>query len=77
MHTVITSKYQTTIPKKIREQLHLSIHDTLNWDIEEGKIIVSPVHARFLGFQNSIKTGSGDINEDIQLAREKRVKKYR
>lgn len=77
MHTVITSKYQTTIPKKIREQLHLSIHDTLDWNIEEGKIIVSPVPARFLTFQNSIKTGPGDINKDIMIAREKRVKKFR
>jgi len=77
MKTVITSKFQTTIPKKIREQLHLSTHDSLDWQIERGKIIVSPVQSHFLSFQNSIKIGSGNIQDDIKAARLKRVDKYK
>ena len=43
MQSVITSKYQTTIPKDVRDRLKLSVHDTLEWKIEEGKIVVLPV----------------------------------
>jgi hypothetical protein len=35
MQTVITSKFQTTIPKKVREQLHLSVHDALRRKSDE------------------------------------------
>jgi AbrB family looped-hinge helix DNA binding protein len=77
MKTVITSKFQTTIPKKIREQLHLSTHDSLDWQIERGRIVVSPVQCTFLSYQNFIKTGSGSIQDDIKEARSKRMEKYR
>jgi len=77
MQTVITSKFQTTIPKKIREQLHLSIHDALEWRVDQGQIVVSPVDAAFLEFQNSIKVGPGDIGNDILLARKQRLEKYK
>lgn len=74
--SVITSKFQTTIPKIIREQLHLSVHDSLNWQVEKGRIVVSPMSAKFLAFQNSVKIGPGDIKKDIQLARQIRMEKY-
>ena len=77
MKTVITSKFQTTIPKKIREQLHLSTHDSLDWRIERGKIIVSPIQSNFLSFQNSIKVGPGNIQDDIKAAKLKRADKYK
>jgi AbrB family looped-hinge helix DNA binding protein len=69
MQTVITSKFQTTIPKKIREKLLLSAKDTLNWEIEDGRIIVSPMQTEFLKHKNSVRIGPGDIAEDIQAAR--------
>jgi len=76
MQSVITSKFQTTIPKDVREHLKLSIHDTLDWEIKQGKIIVSPVKKRFLDYRNAVKTGSGSIEEDIKIARKHRIKKY-
>jgi AbrB family looped-hinge helix DNA binding protein len=36
----ITSKFQTTIPKVVRDNLKLAVSDTLNWEIENDKIIV-------------------------------------
>jgi len=36
-----------------------------------------PVQSNFLAFQNSIKTGPGDITADIREARLKRVEKYK
>ena len=77
MKSVITSKFQTTIPKNVRERLKLSIHDTLEWKIERGKIVVFPVQKKFLEYRNKIKIGPGDIDEDIQRARKQRVEKYR
>ena len=69
MQTVITSKFQTTIPKKIREKLKLLVNDSLDWRVENGKIILEPLHKGFLLRKNSIKTGPGNIDEDIALAR--------
>jgi len=76
MRTTITSKYQTTIPKAVREDLSLSIHDTLEWNVENGKIVVLPMQKNFLNFRNAVKTGSGDIENDIKLSRKRRAERY-
>jgi AbrB family looped-hinge helix DNA binding protein len=77
MQTLITSKFQTTIPKKIREELLLSEKDALDWKIEEGRIVVSLVRTDFLRHRNSVHTGPGDIAKDIQDARAKRAGRYK
>jgi len=77
MQTVITSKFQTTIPKKIREKLLLSVKDTLDWKVVNGRIIVSPMQTDFLKHKNSVRIGPGDISEDIQVARKTRAERYR
>jgi AbrB family looped-hinge helix DNA binding protein len=77
MQSIITSKYQTTIPKAIRENIGLSIKDALDWKVERGRIIVSPVKQNFLKYRNTIKTGPGNIADDIEVARNLRVGKYR
>lgn len=77
MQSVITSKYQTTIPKIVREKMNLSVKDTLEWVVADGKILVTPVKKRFLTYQNKIKIGKGDIQKDIALARNLRVEKYK
>ncbi|RZB34754.1 MAG: hypothetical protein SRB1_00522 [Desulfobacteraceae bacterium Eth-SRB1] len=76
MRTTITSKYQTTIPKALREYLGLSIHDTLEWKVENGKIVVLPMQKNFLKFRNTVKTGNGDIKNDIKLSIKRRMEKY-
>ena len=68
MQTVITSKFQTTIPKKIREKLLLSVKDTLNWEIEDGRIIVSPMQTDFLKHKNSVRIGPGAIKSAVIYA---------
>ena len=77
MESVITSKYQTTIPKAVRENLKLSISDAIEWKIENGRVIVSPVKKNFLKHKNSIIVGKGNIREDIQSARKSKVEKYK
>ena len=77
MNSTITAKYQTTIPKAVREQLGVSINDALEWIVEHGKVIVSPARCNFLQYQGSVKIGAGDIASDIQTARDNRLDKYR
>jgi len=77
MQSVITSKFQTTIPKAVRETLKLSVQDALEWKIERGKVVVYPAQKKFLQYKNIIKTGKGEISADIDQARTMRVEKYR
>ncbi len=76
MQIVISSKFKTTIPKKIREQLSLSVSDALEWEVENGRIIVTSPQADFLKHKKSVHIGVGDIKEDIQQARNKRTDRY-
>jgi AbrB family looped-hinge helix DNA binding protein len=57
MQSVITSKFQITIPKGIRERFKLSVHNTLDREVVYGKVVVTPVQKRFLRYRNAIKTG--------------------
>ncbi|MGD1151713.1 MAG: AbrB/MazE/SpoVT family DNA-binding domain-containing protein [Syntrophales bacterium] len=77
MQSLITSKYQTTIPKAIRETLGLSVKDALEWKVEEGKVTLYPAKRNFLKYRNAVKTGKGDIAGDIDIARSLRMEKYR
>lgn len=77
MNSTVTAKYQTTIPKAVREKLGISINDALEWIVEKGKVVVLPVHNDFLKYRGSVKVGAGDIAADIQAARESRLEKYR
>lgn len=77
MKSMVTSKFQTTIPKVIREGLKLSINDALNWEIKNGKAIVKPVHNKFLSHKNSIQVGQGNIDKDIEMSKSFRVGKYK
>jgi len=77
MNSTVTVKYQTTIPKSVREQLGISVNDALEWIVEKGKVVVSPVHNHFLKHKGSVKVGAGDISADISLARESLLEKYR
>jgi AbrB family looped-hinge helix DNA binding protein len=77
MNSSVTVKYQTTIPKAVREQLGISVNDALEWVVEKGRAVVRPVHSNFLRYRGSVTTGAGDIAADIQSAREGRLEKYR
>jgi AbrB family looped-hinge helix DNA binding protein len=68
MQSTITSKYQTTIPKRIRDNLGLSIKDSIEWKLEGGRAVVYPSKLNFLEYKNRIKTGKGSIDEDIEAA---------
>lgn len=77
MLSKITSKYQTTVPKRIRDKLKLHVADNLEWKIEDDKVVVFPAGKEFLKYHSIIKVGSGKIKEDIEKARESMVEKYK
>jgi bifunctional DNA-binding transcriptional regulator/antitoxin component of YhaV-PrlF toxin-antitoxin module len=77
MRSVITSKYQTTIPKQVRETLKLSIHDAVEWRISGGVVVVAPTERAFLSRRGSVKIGKGDIAADIAQARLARSERRR
>ena len=77
MQSIITSKFQITIPKRVRENLKLSVRDALEWKMEKGKVVVYPAQKKFLEYRNSVKIGKGNISSDIEVARAIRAEKYR
>jgi AbrB family looped-hinge helix DNA binding protein len=74
--TVLTSKFQTTIPKAVRKLLGLEINDTLELRVEAGKAVIVPARTDFLANRGKIKVGSGDVLSDIEKARSIRLEKY-
>jgi len=40
--STLTSKGQTTLPKEIREQLHLQSGDRIEYTVESGRVYLSP-----------------------------------
>jgi AbrB family looped-hinge helix DNA binding protein len=76
MKSSVTSKFQTTMPKSIREKLQISIGDSLEWEIEDSKVVVYPVLKNFLDYRNSIPVGKGDTKQDIEHSRTKRAENF-
>lgn len=77
MISKITSKYQTTIPSKIRRLLKIKVSDSVEWKLENGKVIVEPVENSFLKHRATVKTHSSDIRADIEKARNQIVQKFK
>ncbi len=59
MKSKITSKFQVNIPREIRTRLKLNISDSIEWKIEDGKVVVEPVGKPFLAYKGIVKVGPG------------------
>jgi len=77
MKSKITSKFQVTIPREIRRRLKLNVSDSIEWKIEDSRVVVEPVSKPFLAYRGLVKVGTGDIRKDIEKARKKRVGRFR
>ncbi len=64
--STITSKYQTTVPKEIREKVGLAAGDELSWEAVEGYIRIVPSSTAFLERRGSIRVGRGSTVEDVR-----------
>lgn len=74
MTSKVTSKYQVTIPKRIRDRMHLEINSAIEWVVEGGKIVVRKAESPIMKYRGFIKTGPGDIDADIAAARDNHLK---
>lgn len=54
LQSVLTSKGQTTIPKEIRQFLGLKPKDRLFYLIEDGKVVLKPLHGDILELRGSV-----------------------
>jgi AbrB family looped-hinge helix DNA binding protein len=67
--STITSKYQTTVPKEVRQRFGVRPGDVLKWEVAGNEIRVTAADTAFLRRQGSVQVGAGDVVEDIRRAR--------
>lgn len=77
MNSTITVKFQTTIPKGVRERLGIRVNDAIEWRVLKGKAEVVPVRTGFLRHRNVIHVGEGDLRSDLEAGRTARAEKHR
>lgn len=53
--TTVTSKGQITIPKEVRDALHLKLHEKVAIVAEEGVAIIKPIRGNILDIGASVK----------------------
>jgi len=73
----ITSKYQITVPREVRDLLKLDAADVIEWEISEGSVTVQAADKPILKFRGILNMGSGDTKEDIRIAWKRRTERYR
>ena len=69
--STITVKYQTTVPKEVRERLRVRPGEMLQWDVAGDHVRVTASSRAFLDLRGSFKVGPGDPVEDVRRARER------
>lgn len=67
--STVTVKYQTTIPKEVREKLGVGPSDVLQWEVLGNHARVTPSTRAFLELRGSFKVGPGDPVADVRKAR--------
>ena len=69
--STITVKYQTTVPKEVREKLKVGPSDVLQWEVVGDHVRVTASSRAFLDLRGSFKVGPGDPVDDVRRARER------
>lgn len=67
--STITVKFQTTIPKEVRQKLGVGPQDVLQWEVQDGYVRVSPADRAFLKRRGTIRVGPGSTVDDVRKAR--------
>lgn len=68
----LSKKYQTTVPREVRDELGLGPGDVLLWEVVSGAARVRPATRAFLMRRGSIEVGPGSTVEDVRRARRQR-----
>jgi AbrB family looped-hinge helix DNA binding protein len=74
LQSIVTSKGQTTIPKRIRDLLNIKPNDRIFYLVEGGKVILKPIHGDILELRGSVPTPvrPADFNA-IRVATRKKI----
>ena len=68
--STITAKYQTTVPKEVRQKLGVGPADSLQWEVVGNHVRVMASAPDLLSLRGIFKVGPGDPVEDVRRARE-------
>lgn len=71
----ITSKGQLTIPKEVRDALHLRLHDKVAIVVEEGIAIIKPITGNILDIGASVKIPQKEKPIDFKRVRKEVMKR--
>ena len=64
----VTSKFQTTIPKKIREKLDIHSNDTIVFEIEDDHAIIRNVNVVDTGYLKALESTLEEWNSEEDSA---------
>jgi bifunctional DNA-binding transcriptional regulator/antitoxin component of YhaV-PrlF toxin-antitoxin module len=70
--STITVKYQTTVPREVREKLGVGPQDVLQWEVVDGYVRVRAAGKAFLRRRGTIRVGAGSTVADVREARSHR-----
>ncbi|HLC84881.1 MAG TPA: AbrB/MazE/SpoVT family DNA-binding domain-containing protein [Candidatus Nanoarchaeia archaeon] len=65
MGTTITQKYQTTIPKEVREVLHVDAGNEVEWHVVRGMVIVDAAKK----IKDPVKFLTSQVTLDLDMVR--------
>ena len=71
----ITSKGQITIPKDIRDALHLTEHDKVAIVTEKGMAVIKPIKGNILDIGASVKISATQKPIDFKKVRKETIRK--
>ena len=64
----VTSKFQTTIPKKIREKLDIHSNDTIVFEIEDDHTIIRKMNVVDTGYLKALESTLEEWNSEKDSA---------
>jgi AbrB family looped-hinge helix DNA binding protein len=74
MRTKVTKRGQTSIPAKIRRQFEITEKTVLEWNVEEGRIVIYPIpenpFQKFRGIFKNMGPSVADLLKQRRLDRE-------
>ena len=65
--STVTSKFQTTIPKEVRDRLGVSIAAELRWEVRDGEAVVTVATPAFLARRGSLVSGPAPVEAVRQM----------
>ncbi|HEX9734916.1 MAG TPA: AbrB/MazE/SpoVT family DNA-binding domain-containing protein [Thermoanaerobaculia bacterium] len=69
MQTTISTRWQTVIPRKIRQELAIEPNSKLEWELKDGFVQVRPIPADPVKASLGLLRGRGLTTEDLLAER--------